>query len=233
MKDKNVALAIAALMGLSTVALQPASASDLTRILGRLGGGSVNYGNQAQIQSNIQVGMTNLQTQIQQNVASGRISPIEASNINAEMNRVAAMNNDFLRDGVYSASEVQQMLNQFNNLNTMVSTATSGTLNSNLGYGYGNYNGYNNYDSRFGYGNRFAPSSSNVLSLQNRISSNISAAVSRRRMSVRSANNMRYELNTIVAKLNRPGLRVSKRNSLMSQLRSLDRQVASIGGIYY
>lgn len=264
MNKKNYALAIAALMGCSALGLQPASANDLSNILGRLSGGNVNYGNQSQIQSNIQVGMTNLQTQIQQAVSTGRMSPIEASNINAEMNRASAMNNDFMRDGVYSASEVQQMLSEFTNLNNMVSAATSGSVNTNVGYGNRGYSNNVGYGSNFGYGasrrddsnlgynsrgygNRYGLnhsvgyngygnngySNSNVVSLQSRISSNISGAVASRSIGIRQASRMRSQLNNLVAQLNTPGLRYSERSALLDQLRNLDRQVASMGSRYY
>jgi hypothetical protein len=235
MKTRNIAAALVALMGLSSYAVQSASASDLSRVLGSLtgyrSGGYINSGNQAQIRSNISLGMNNLQNSISQAIAAGQLDSVEQANLRAQLNRIEDMDNSFSADGVYSQSEVSQLLSEFTNMNNSlsvaISTSAGGSIGSRYGNGYGNsYNygrTYSNINSGIGYGN--------LSNMRTRISADISTALANGRISRYQANRMRNELNTLSYRMN-TSMTVSQRRDLMNRLNSLQSQLAGSSRFY-
>lgn len=130
MINRNIALSAALLLGLASLAPQPASAIDFTRIVNRLTGyrDGYNNGNQAQIRSNINVGVSNLQAQISQGIASGKLTPREQADLNFRLNRIERMDATFMADGMYSTGEVNQILSEFNNVNNMLSASLNNRI---------------------------------------------------------------------------------------------------------
>jgi hypothetical protein len=226
MKTRNIAAALVALMGLSSLAVQSASANDLSKILGSLtgyrSGGYINSGNQGQIRANIDTGISNLQNQISLGISSGKLDSVEQADLQARLNRVQDLDNRFSMDGVYTPGEVSQILSEFTNMNNMLTTAlnTGASFNGNLGYGYNN--GYSRFGTGIGYGN--------LANMRARISTNISTALSRGEISNFQARQMRSELNNISYQLN-SNLSVSNRRLLMNRLASLNSRLdAAIAG---
>jgi hypothetical protein len=231
MKAKHVAACMAALFGISTVAIAPADAQNLNSILRNLGlrggGSSVN---EAQVQSNIQVGMNNISNQIQAGIRDGRLTVDEQAMLNAEMNRISNMHSSFSLNG-YTNAEVQEILSAFTNLNNMLSTALN---NANTTIGFGGYNqyNYNNPSNYLGYPTSY----NNVLSLRNKISNDINLAVSRGHLSASQAASLRAELRDINQSINNRTVRGNLNiNPLVRRLVSLEQRVnnAIAGGSFW
>jgi len=231
--NRKIAVALAAVLGLSSLALQSASANDLTRVLGRLGlrSGSVNGVNQATIESNIQIGMTNLNNQIQQAQAQGRLSPGAAASLNAQMDRIAQMDASF-RIGGYTGGEVQQLLSEFSRMNDMVANSIGNTT---VGTYYNGYYGGNGYGRLYGSGLGNTNYSA-VLEMENRVGANLATSVANGSIDASTGASLRAQLVNLQMQLR--GFRtmsVARRNSLLRQLANLDQRVTDIagGGFYY
>lgn len=245
MKTSKIGLAAAVILGFSSVAMQPASANDITNIINRLGGlngtGSGQFaGNQAMIQSNIQTGMSNIQAQLSVGVNSGQLTLDEQAAIRAEMSRVQGLNSSFLADGGYTTSEVNQILSAFTGLNNLISSSMSNGSNiaGNGGFGYGNGyhdhhdHGYGNGNGNGwgnGYGNGSGMTFNSVVSLQNSVRARINAGVASGELTRFEANQLRSEYARIASQLTRRSLRGNLNvNPSVRRLQSLDARVTQM-----
>lgn len=234
MKTNKIAVAAALVLGLSSVALQPASANDLTNLINRLTGyngvGTNGLaGNQGLIQSNMSTGLNNIAAQISSGTSSGQLTIDEQASLSAELNRIRSMNDSFMLGG-YTNDEVNQLLSSLSGLNSMLSSALSNG-SSNIGYGGSIYNNgyYNNGYYNNGYNNGYYGGISDfnsVVSLRNNVRAHIDSGVASGRLSAYEASSLRTDLNRISAQLDRRALRGNlNTNPTVRRLLSLDQRV--------
>lgn len=214
MTNRNIALSAALLLGFVFVVPQPASAIDFTRIVNRLTGYRDGYsGNQAQIRSNIDTGVSNLQAQIAQGVESGKLTAQERADLNSQLRRIERLDSTFMADGKYSGDEVNQILAEFNKVNATLSASLNNNFTGNAGYG-GVYN------------------RENFVAQEKRVRANINRAVRSRQISPFQGRALLDELNTISRQIN--GSNAASRRELMNQMTALDQrlQIAISRGLY-
>lgn len=221
MQTKKIATTLALLVGLSTVALQPASAqSDLNRILDALGvrgggGGSSGFAaDQARIRTNITTGLNNIATQISAGITSGQLTIDEQATLNAEFNRVRIMNDSFMADGGYTNAEVSEILAAFSSMNTMISA----NLNNGLNIGVLN--------PGTGLGGLPVTDYNSVISLRNSIRASIDDGVDDGTLTSAEAAQLRSDLNRISAQINRRTVRGNLNlNPVVRRLIALEQRV--------
>lgn len=219
---RRIAIAVAALIGLSTAVISPANAaSDLEKVLRLLGGYSDTYSggtlvpNQATVQANVNTGLTNLAAQISAGVSSGQLTLDEQATLNAELNRLRSLHTSYMVDGGYSAFEVETMLSGFNSMNSLLAT----NLN----------NGINIAGSTTTSGNLYMGDYNSVINLRNSLRTRINTAVANGDLTVAEANMLRAEFNRISSQLNRRTLRGNLNyNPLVRRLTALDHRVTQM-----
>jgi hypothetical protein len=124
-------LALTAILASSAVST-PAEAKSLKSWMSGLTGGGNGYNAGAASTINaMQNTAATLDGMINNGVATGRISPAQASNFRAQLSQIAGMQNQLISSGSLNASAVQSLTSQYTSLTTQVNAALNG------GYGYG------------------------------------------------------------------------------------------------
>jgi hypothetical protein len=151
-------LALAAVLATVTVSA-PAEAQSLKSIFNNLtgrGGGGYNANASVTINA-LQNTAATLDSMISNGLATGRISPAQASNFRAQLSQIAGAQNNMIASGTLNASAVQSLTGQYTSLTTQVNAALSGSYGGNFGYGVPGYynsgygvNPYAQYNNYFG-----------------------------------------------------------------------------------
>lgn len=254
--DKLASAGLIAMVALG-VNLQPANANDLTNLLrGHLNNTSWDRGmhpNQALIENNLNQGIQNYNTTIATGVNAGQITPAEEAQLRSELNRIMSMRASYAMGG-YTESEVQDLLNTFNNFNSQITAMSQNTATNVAGGGYwgGNYGGpygsnyanlggYYGGSTRYdlGYNPNFNYNWGNydqLTSWRSGLNQRIERARQRGIITSAEAVSMRNEYNDVIRRMNRRTVNGNLRNNhLVRRLESLDRRlnnmIAARGGV--
>lgn len=91
--------------------------------------GQISASEQGIIKTNINTRQAQLESQMQAGVASGQLTPQEATDLKTQLDQIANLEGQFLSDGNYTSYEVQTLLDDLNNfsmrLNTYLTNAST------------------------------------------------------------------------------------------------------------
>jgi|AGTN01.2.fsa_nt_gi hypothetical protein len=226
MNKKRLVLSSLAAFGLVALSLQPANAQNfldyLRGVVRSEGGIAGNYG---QIQSNINMALSNSNARINVGVSNGRINPFEARQLHNELNTLEAMSSSMGRDGIFTTAEVNTIISQTglldNRINSFVNNGNNVVTNyrdDDFDYGYGTDLGYNDMP----YFDNF----NSVYSYQQAMLNQLNAA----RISEAQRQAWRNQYNILSRQLTRDNLRSlnrqnSRNNAQLRQLVRLNNQI--------
>ena len=195
---------------------------------------------QAIIKTNINMRQAQLESQMQAGVASGQLTPAEASDLKIQLDQIANQEGQFLSDGSYSRFEVQAMLDSLNNFSSRMNTyLTNATTTASIpvpgattpvGQGRSWYRRYSRNND--GFLNNLAAFQADIDTKQAQLDAQITEATVQGRINWNETSSLRAELNRIAQNesqfTNRGRLSYSESQQLITELDALSTKLTTM-----
>jgi hypothetical protein len=223
MNKKRIVLSSLAAFGLVALSLQPANAQNfldyLRGVVRSEGGIAGNYG---RIQSNFGMALNNSNARINSGVATGRINPFEARQLQNELANLEAMTQSMGADGLFTTAEVNTGIASIAALDSRINSMAFSGNDVMTNY----YDGDLGYDIGYGYDMPYFDNYNSVYAYQQAMLNQLNAA----RISQAQRNAWRNQYNALTRQLTRDNLRNlnranSRNNAQLRQLVRLNNQI--------